>query len=176
MPFPRPLNWSVSHRRADSWQGSAPPRWRGRRGIAAGCRAPEHCVRFVTKNEGAASRRGGVLKDAMSNKPMQRSAFTSALILCSRSERPLIGNVRHRRTSSSEYADAAALLCRRLIAVNCRAPEHRVRYITIYEGAARGRGGVLKDALSNNPMQRSAGSAVLTFSFNAAPAPADWER
>jgi hypothetical protein len=51
-----------------------PPRWRGRPFLLVGCRAPTHRLSFVTQIAGAAGGRGGELKNAMSNTPMQRSA------------------------------------------------------------------------------------------------------
>jgi hypothetical protein len=50
-----------------------------------------------------------VLKDALSNTPMQRSAFTAPHMTCSRCERPLIGALDPREVSrASEVMGARA--------------------------------------------------------------------
>jgi hypothetical protein len=108
-PFAAPLNAGVRHRRASSFRCSDAAARRCCPLLAASCRAPMHRVRFVTIVKGAAVRRGGVLKDLMSNKPLQRSADRSWLMTSLCRPRPLNGGVRPPRTSSFECTDAAAL-------------------------------------------------------------------
>jgi hypothetical protein len=138
--------------------------------IAIGCHAPEHNVRFATKSEGAAVRRGGVLYDARSNYPMQRSANRSAHMASLRRSRPLIATLDIRVRAPPNMRTPPRLRGPRFIAVSCRAPERCVRLATILEGAQRWRGGVLKGATSNTPMQRSANPSPHFISVPLAPA------
>ena len=67
-------------------------------------------------------RRGGALKNAMSNNPMQRSVCRAVLMLRPLPfTRPLIGSVRHLRTSSWQGSAPPRWRCRPFIVVSCRA-------------------------------------------------------
>jgi hypothetical protein len=110
MPFVAPLNVSVRHRRTGYSECSAPPRLTGRQLFVVSCRAPNHRVRCTTQLQARPVWRGGVLSDALSNKPMQRSAGRAVhVVIGVPLPRPLIGSVRHRRTGSWQCLDAAAL-------------------------------------------------------------------
>ena len=106
---------------------------------------------------------------------MQRSAQGTAHITSERRSRPLIGSVRHLRTRFSEWLTPPRLRDRPFIVVSCRAQKQRLWLATTIEGAAVGRGGALKDAMSNRPNAAERASHG-SPNIRAPLAPADWER
>jgi hypothetical protein len=115
--------------------------------IAVAGRAKHQQVRFATFFAGAAVGRGGVLKDARSNKPLQRRPCR-AVLMASRNAAhgPAERDVRLSRTLASQYSDAAALVRRSLHRRGL--PRSRASRELHDEERKRGggRGGVLKDA------------------------------
>jgi hypothetical protein len=60
--------------------------------------------------------------------------------------------------------------------MNCRAEKLGVRFIMLIDSTAVKHGGVLADALPNSSLDASAGSPLHMVTFNAVPAPRQFQR
>src|ERR1041384_7429185 len=89
-------------------------------------------------DEGAGVRRGGILKDARSNKPMQRSANRAAHMTSWCRSRPLIAALDIGVRPPPNERTPPRWRGRHCFAGSCRAQTHQVTFVTKQGSAAAG--------------------------------------